>query len=149
MSAAAMTEALPPAAREALLLARELDKECDEAAAWLALTDFPIAKPEFLARYMRAQARRERRQGGAHGPARFIHAEEQQELGHGWSDDPADLIEAFQEVASRAGLEQALAELEPTLSSAAMAKKCRITRRRAQQLLAERAALEGRQGVLL
>ncbi|CDW96342.1 MULTISPECIES: hypothetical protein [unclassified Thiomonas] len=140
--------ALPPRAAAALALARGFDRACDPAAAWLAARERPTATPDQLARALRAEARRDRRAGGAHGPAAFHQLPEGFDAVGG--DDPADLVGADQEVGQRVGLAAALAELEPASDSRRLAASCRVSQRRAQQVLAaRRRALDAGQGVLL
>lgn len=147
---AALIQALPPRAAEALLLARQFDRDCDPAAAWLMAVERPSASPDALARGLRAQARRHRRAGGEHGPAWFASAEGCDAFKHQGGEDPADLLEAVQEVGRRPGLGQELALREAASDTGELARRERITLRRAQQVLAERrlAEQEG-QGVLL
>jgi hypothetical protein len=143
-----MVATLPPRAAGALQLARQLDATCDPAAAWLLAAERPHATPDSLAAGLRAQARRDRRAGGAHGPAAFHQLPEGFDAVGG--DDPADLVGAYQEVGQRDGLALALAELEPASDPRRLAAICRVSQRRAQQVLAaRRRAVDAGQGVLL
>ncbi|WP_079415993.1 hypothetical protein [Thiomonas intermedia] len=149
----ACAQALPPRAAEALLLARQFDRDrdCDAAAAWLMATDRPDAAPAALARALRAQARRDRRAGGAHGPAWFASPSEWCDaFGQQGGDDPAELVAACQTLALRPGVVAAFAEREPASDTKVLAERDGCTRRRVQQCLAYRRGLEGQgQGVLL
>lgn len=147
-----MRAVLPPLAAAALRLARQFDHSVDPAAAWLAVHDRPAATPDTLARALRAQARRGRRQGGAHGPSCFSSLSDLDQQGAG-DEDPADLLAAAQDITRTrrgAGLDAALAEREPAADSLALAQREGITRRRAQQVLQARLHAEQQgQGVLL
>lgn len=143
MTPAALIAALPPVAAQALLLARQFDHSVDPAAVWIAHTTHPHAAPGRLAGYLRAQARRNRRAGGPHGPSSFTNIDDALDLGlSAPSDDPADLIEAAQQVGCRPGLAAALAERAPANDSRMLAQREHITRRRAQQVIAQQAAVE-------
>lgn len=146
---AAMIAALSPSARQALDLARRFDRDCDPATAWIISCERPADSPDKLARAIRARVRRERRQGGAHGPGRFDLLSEQIDAEIDAGGDPAALIEALQNVSRRHDIEQALAEREPALDTRALARRERISLRRAQQLLWARSEMErAGQGVL-
>jgi len=143
---AALIAALSPLARQALDLARRFDTDCDPATAWIIACEHPEDCPDKLSRTIRARVRRERRQGGAHGPGRFDLLSEQIDEG----GDPAELIEALQNASRRHGIDQALAEREPALDARALSRRDRISLRRAQQLLSVRSEMErAGQGVLL
>lgn len=149
MTPAAMAAALPPTARQALALARVFDPQCDAAAAWLAAHDRPHATPDALARIIRATARRERRAGGAHGPA-WLYSPPEALPDQPGGDDPAALLEATQALAARSGIDAVLDEREPASDPRAIAQRDGITLRRAQQVLRLRRAVEmAGQGVLL
>lgn len=148
---AAMLAALPPRAAAALALAQQFDPSCDAASACIAAHELPHASPTRLALSIRATTRREKRQGGAHGPARFDRLDGLAEVGQtAGGDDPAALLEACQGVAARPDLVDALAEREPASDTRLLAERDGCTRRRIQQCLADRRGLEGQgQGVLL
>lgn len=141
MTPARLSAALPPLARQALALARLCDNSCDAASAWLAAHDHPHATPDALARSIRAATRRARRAGGSHGPARFYGQPDtlpdQPEGG-----DPCALLEAMQALAARPGIDAVLDEREGVSNTREMAERDRCTRRRVQQALAERRAVE-------
>ena len=145
----ALLAALPPRAALALALAQRFDTSVDVGAAYLAAATHPTASPERLALYIRAAARRERRVGGAHGPARFLSFNDHEhELPGG--DDPCAVLQAVQEVARRPGCAAALAARESASNTRLLAERDCCTRRRVQQCLAYRRGLEdGGQGVLL
>lgn len=147
----ALLAALPPRAALALALARTFDPSCDEGTALLAAHDLPNASPARLALRIRATTRREKRQGGAHGPARFDRLDGLAEVGQtAGGDDPAALLEACQGVAARPDLFAALAEREPASDTRLLAERDGCTRRRIQQCQAYRRGLEEQgQGVLL
>lgn len=133
----------------ALALARTFDPSCDEGTALLAAHDHPTDSPERLARRILSAARREKRQGGAHGPARFLGLNDHEHDLPG-GDDPAEWLEAVQEVAARPDLFAALAEREPASDTRLLAERDGCTRRRIQQCQAYRRGLEEQgQGVLL
>ncbi|MGE0071569.1 MAG: hypothetical protein AB7S55_00705 [Thiomonas sp.] len=140
----ALMAALPPRAALALALARLRDPCVDEACAWLVAHDHPEDTIERLARRMRATARRDRRAGGAHGPAWFASpAEGCDALAQQGGEDPAALIEGCEEAQEQ--MQQAGIVLhDPELASdtAALAQAYGRTRRRMQQVQAARAAAE-------
>jgi len=141
---ARLLAALPQAARTALLLAQQHDRSVDPAAAWIAHATHTTSSPTRISGYLRAQARRDRRAGGAHGPSSFTNIDDALDLDLGLtapSDDPADLLEAAQQVGYQPGLAAALAERAPANDSRHLAQREHITRRRAQQLLAQQAAV--------
>lgn len=145
MTRADLLAALPPRAAEALLLARQFDRDCDPAAAWLMAVERPGASPDALARGLRAQARRHRRAGGEHGPARFASPEvDRAAFEQQGGDDPADLLEAVQEVgqalaAPDAALRLWLADVREA-DTTALAAVFGVTQRRGQQIKARAAA---------
>lgn len=150
MTPGAMAAALPPLARQALSLACLCDPSCDAAAAWLAWHDHPGADPDALARSMRATARRERRAGGAHGPARLYSQPDAMPDQPEGGGDPCALLEAMQALAARPGIDAVLDEREGVSNTRELAERDRCTRRRVQQALAERRAVEmAGQGTLL
>ncbi|MDD4887647.1 MAG: hypothetical protein PHO64_12115 [Thiomonas sp.] len=141
--------ALPPRAALALALAQASDPSCDMASAWLAAAEHPEYGPERLAEIMRAAWRREKRQGGAHGPARFLSFNDHEHDLPG-GDDPAVLLEVCQDIAARPGVAAALATREGASDTRVLAQRDGCTRRRIQQCLANRRRLEEEgQGVLL
>ncbi len=148
---ARLAAALPPRAAIALALARGHDRSCDADAAdaWIAHATHPHATADRLSGYLRSQSRRNRRAGGAHGPARFTSIDDALDLGlTAPSDDPADLIEAAQQVGCRPGLAAALSEREGAADARALAQREGITLRRAQQILRARIDLASRQNRL-
>lgn len=146
----ALEAALPPRAAAALELAQQFDRTCDPACALLAAHDHPHDSIGRLALRIRAATRRERRAGGAHGPARFTRLDGEDQQGDDPATDPATILEACQAVAARPGLAAALAERESASDTRLLAERDCCTRRRVQQCLAYRRGLEdGGQGVLL
>lgn len=144
MTPAALLAALPPVAARALLLARQFDHSVDPGAAWIAHTTHPHATPGRLAGYLRSQARRNRRAGGAHGPSAFASIDDDDApLLAGDCSDPADTVAAAQQiVATRPGLAAALRQREGASDTAALAARDHVSRRRAQQALAARKRAE-------
>lgn len=147
MTPRALASALPPRAAAALQMAQQFDPSCDAASALLAAHDHPTDSPERLARRIRAAARRDRRAGGAHGPARFAGLANLDQPG---GDDPCALLEACQAVAGLVGVAEAMAQREPASDTRLLAERDGCTRRRVQQCNARRRRLEEEgQGVLL
>ena len=126
---AAMRAALPPVAAAALQLARQFDPTVDPAAAWLAAVCNPTASPSHLALILRAQARRDRRLGGAHGPGRATSLT-------GSAGEDLNIPAPQHEDQECDDAERAAAELWARADTAVLAVHSHCTRRRAQQIRA-------------
>lgn len=124
-----MIAALSPRAAAALQLARKFDPSVDPAAAWLQAATNPAASPERLAQSLRAQARRDRRLGGAHGPASAIGLT----CGYGEDLDAPTADEAAAPDLEDTP-ERAVARMLVHASTRDLARKLDVTPRRVQQL---------------
>ena len=130
--------ALSTVAVDALRLAVAVDPSATNefGAAWLAQHDYPTVDPERLAKILRSQLRRDRRHGGAHGPAHF--APLSKDVGSCVNlDDPLLHLIAFETIAGMAGVKEAI-EPAQQLVAASCASNWGVSIRRAQQILRKR-----------
>ena len=130
---ARLLEALPPRALQALMLARAFAPGCDAADAWLKWASCPMDSVGRLAASLRSDDRRARRDGGAHGPARFVPLPVDFEVGTDLGD-PLLILQAVETASAIPGIED---EIKPAahLNARRYAGLWGVGLRRAQQIL--------------